>query len=216
MPRGLVLANIIICWAFVDTAALEARWQYCISSSGARTHPNLGSIAQQSKRRRSLDEGVNDKVGGIIEPEEVLAGVRHCAPRKKKFTKLQVTSEQYKFKQKEKTLFFYGKVCKTLEPTETNTSFACWQTLYGKDCHTNRRINTSRNTVFCKLPEPMLQVPAATPPTTLQRQPFACTHNLSSKVQRLLLIEFDDDDQHRIYSVVFITVRWSRNWTGLR
>ena len=72
---------------------------YRISSSGTRTHQNLGSIAQQSKRRRSLDEGVNDKVGGIIEPEEVLAGVRHCAPGKRKKTKLSI--EQYKFKLKD-------------------------------------------------------------------------------------------------------------------
>ena len=38
----------------------------------------------QSTRRRSLDERVNDKVGGIIEPEGALAGARHCAPRKRK------------------------------------------------------------------------------------------------------------------------------------
>ena len=66
----------------------------------------------QLTRRRSLDERVNDKVGGIIGPEEALAGVRHCAPRKKKFTKLQVTSEQYKFKQKEKRCFIMEKFVK--------------------------------------------------------------------------------------------------------
>ena len=56
----------------------------------------------QSTRRRSLDERVNDKVGGIIEPEEAPAGVRHCAPGKRKNYKLQITFEQYKFKLKEK------------------------------------------------------------------------------------------------------------------
>ena len=148
MPRGLVLANISICWAFLDTAAMEARWQYRVSSSGTRTHQKLGSIAQQwTRRRRSLDE----------KDEWQRCGARwdYRARRSSCWCKTLCSWEKKKIRN-----------CKS-PSSRTNSN-----------CHWNRNINNIINPVFWKSPEPMLQVPATTPPTTLQRRPFAWTHIL--------------------------------------
>ena len=48
----------------------------------------LALLHNNQKEGDHLTKRVNDKVGGIIEPEEVLAGVRHCAPGKRKNYKI--------------------------------------------------------------------------------------------------------------------------------
>ena len=44
------------------------------------TNKTLALLHNNQKEGDHLTRGMNDKVGGIIEPEEVLPGVRHCAP----------------------------------------------------------------------------------------------------------------------------------------
>ena len=49
-------------------------------------HEHLALLHNNNQKEGGdhLTKRVNDKAGGIIEPEEVLAGVKHCAPGKRK------------------------------------------------------------------------------------------------------------------------------------